>query len=85
MTGPGDPRVFAIENDPLTLCAIRESVGLTQTETSIRAGMSQAEISRVERRNDHLVSTIRRYVAALGGTVEVFAVIDGRRVQVKGV
>jgi hypothetical protein len=39
----------------------------------------------IERRDDHLVSTIRRYVEALGGTVEVVAVLGNKRVALTGV
>jgi hypothetical protein len=43
--------------------------------------MSQAEVSRFESREDHLLSSLRRYVEALGGTLEVWAVFDDRKVR----
>ena len=47
--------------------------------------MAQAEISKMERRDDHLLSTLRRYVEALGGDLEVVAHIGNNRVTVVGV
>jgi hypothetical protein len=47
--------------------------------------MTQAELSRVERREDHLVSTLRRYVEALDGHLEVVAVVGNKRIVLSGV
>jgi len=47
--------------------------------------IDQAEVSRLETRVDHRLSTLKRYVQALGGDIEVYAVIDGKRVQLQGV
>ena len=49
------------------------------------AEMTQSELSRTERRDDHLLSTLRRYVQALGGRLEVLAVFDDRQIKLKGV
>ncbi len=42
--------------------------------------MTQPQLSRVETRRDHLLSTLRRYVEALGGTIEIVAVVKDARV-----
>jgi hypothetical protein len=34
---------------------------------------SQGEVSAIERRTDHYVSTLRRYVTAMGGELEIIA------------
>ena len=64
----------------MTLRGLRESVGRTQGEVASRVSMTQPQLSRVETRRDHLLSTLRRYVEALGGHVEVVAVVKGTRV-----
>jgi hypothetical protein len=46
------------------------------------AGMAQSEVSRLERREDHHVSTLRKVVEALGGELEVSAVFGEKRVRV---
>jgi hypothetical protein len=70
--------------EELSLKAIREGLDLTQTEVGRSADMTQSELSRLESRTDHLTSTLRRYVEALGGKLEITAVFGDRRVKVKG-
>ncbi len=53
----------------------------TQIEAAALATMAQPELSRLERRDDYLLSTLRRYVEALGGKLEIAAVFGGRRVK----
>ena len=76
-----------VEQDVLemNLRLLRESTGKTQEELAALAEMSQSELSRVEKREDHLLSTLRRYVTALGGELEVTAILDGKRVKLQGV
>ena len=69
----------------MNLRALRESAGKTQEELAALATLSQAELSRFEKREDHLLSTLRRYVEALGGTLEVCAVFGDRKVRLEGV
>ena len=54
-------------------------------ETAKRAGVPQGEISKTESRTGHRVSSIRRYVEALGGKLEVTAVVRGKRIRLKDV
>ena len=67
------------------LRGLRESVGKTQEEIARRIAISQSQLSRVEGRRDHLISTLRRYVRGLGGEIEVCAVFDGTRVVLRDV
>jgi DNA-binding XRE family transcriptional regulator len=69
----------------MSLRVLREMVGKTQAEMASVTEMSQSETSRTERRDDHLISTLRRYVAALGGDLEVVAVFENKRVRLCGV
>ena len=69
----------------LNLRALRELTGKTQIEVAKAAEMTQPEASRAERHEDYLISTLKRYVEALGGELEVFAVFDDKRVKLKGV
>ncbi|MGH3849499.1 MAG: helix-turn-helix domain-containing protein, partial [Pseudonocardiaceae bacterium] len=49
------------------LAAVRHAFDLTQTELAERLGVSQANVAKIEKRSDLLVSTLRSYLAALGG------------------
>jgi hypothetical protein len=69
----------------MTLRALRDSVGKTQGDVAREVSMTQPQLSRVESRRDHLVSTLRKYVGALGGQIEVIAVIDGVRISLQNV
>ncbi len=61
----------------LALQSLRCNEGLTQTDLANRLGVGQAALSRAERRGDLLVSTLRAYVEALGGRLDVRAVFKG--------
>lgn len=69
------------EAQELTLKALRQELALTQVEVGRAASMTQSELSRLESRTDHLTSTLRRYVEALGGELEVAAVFGERRIK----
>jgi hypothetical protein len=65
----------------MDLRAVRELVGKTQADVAPAAGMAQGEVSRLERREDHRLSTLRRYIEALGGELEVRAVFGDKAVR----
>ena len=69
----------------MELRELRVEAGKTQAEVAEVAEMTQAELSKFERLEDHLLSTLRRYVTALGGELEVVAVFDNKRIALKGV
>ena len=69
----------------MELRELRQEAGKTQAEVADIAEMTQAELSKIERREDHLISTLRRYVTALGGELEVVAGFDNKRIALKGV
>ena len=60
----------------LTLALLREQRGLTQEKLARRAKITQSEVSRTELRDDCLVSTLERYVTALGGKMFIAVEID---------
>jgi transcriptional regulator with XRE-family HTH domain len=69
----------------LTLADLRRFRGLTQIQLAAAAGMDQSELSKAERRSGHRVSTLRLYVEALGGELEIFARFGSERVRLEGV
>ena len=68
----------------LPLSALREAAGKTQSTVAQSASIDQAEVSRVERRDDMLVSTLRKYLAALDAELELVAVFPrtGHRIRI---
>lgn len=53
---------------------------LTQVELSHTMQRPQSTISRIEREGDMLLSTLAAYVEALGGHLEINAIVDGQRI-----
>ncbi|WP_237722942.1 helix-turn-helix domain-containing protein [Singulisphaera acidiphila] len=53
------------------LAELRQRQGLSQTELAERAGVRQANISRIENRNDVLVSTLDKLASAMGGELSI--------------
>ena len=53
------------------LAALRRSHGLTQVELGERMGISQSDLSKLERRRDIRLSSLRAYAAALGGGIRI--------------
>jgi predicted transcriptional regulator len=71
--------------DAVTLQELRQDFAMTQIEVARAADMTQSELSRLESRADHRISTLRRYVDALGGKLEITAVFGKRRVKLTDV
>lgn len=65
----------------MSLSDLRNELGLTQVQVAKAAEMSQGMLSQAEKRSDHLISTVRRIVRALGGELEITAVIGSKRVK----
>jgi len=53
---------------------LRRRRGLSQAEVARALEVSQPNVSRIEQEDDVYLSTLARYVAALGGRLEVSAV-----------
>jgi hypothetical protein len=67
----------------MDLKELREAAGKTQEELAAALKRAQSEISRMESRSDYRLSTLQRYVAALGGELEVIANFGNRRVRLR--
>ena len=55
----------------VSLADLRRSFGITQTGLAERVGMSQSDLSKLERRKDVRVSSLRAYLAGLGGVLRL--------------
>lgn len=68
-------RTSARSRRAMNLQQLREYVRKTQGDVARQAAVTQPQLSRIEGRRDHLVSTLRKYVRALGGDIRVIAEI----------
>ncbi len=57
----------------MALADLRQARHLTQEDIAEVLGSRQAAVSKIEHRADMHVSTLRRYVEALGGELEIIA------------
>lgn len=58
---------------PPSLAEVRKQRGKTQAQVAAALGIDQSDVSKLERRRDLRVSTLRRYLRALGGELELTA------------
>ncbi|HEX6040207.1 XRE family transcriptional regulator [Longimicrobium sp.] len=65
-----------------TLPELREAQKLSQAELANRLSINQGACSRMERRNDMLVGTLRNVVAAMGGELRLVAEFPDRTVYI---
>jgi transcriptional regulator with XRE-family HTH domain len=66
----------------MTLAELRKAFSLTQETLAKNLNVKQAEISKIENRADMLMSTLRNFVQAMGGDLEVRAVFPDRAVEI---
>ena len=72
----------------LTMRTLREAVGKTQGDVASESQIDQADVSRLEGRTDFddcQVSTLRRYLEALGGNLELVAAFGNKKIVLTGV
>lgn len=68
-----------------SLSVVRKALSKTQTKIGEDLGLSQNAVSQLEGRSDLLLSTLRRYVQALGADLDlVVRMKDGSRVVLEG-
>jgi hypothetical protein len=67
----------------LTLPKLRELRGLSQTDIAQRLRINQGAVSRLERRGDMLVGTLRNLVSAMGGQLKLIAEFPDRCVDIQ--
>ena len=65
----------------LALADMREALGITQAELAKVLEVSQPRVSRLERKEDVYLSTLEKYVEALGGHLKLEAVFEDRNIE----
>jgi len=80
------PETFAdVERNLLAvrLRDLRTRSGKSQGEVAQAMKIAQPTLAKIESGNDPKVSTVRRYIQALGGRLEIVATIGGKRVALE--
>ena len=66
-----DTRAVELLAEEMSLRDLRKAQALTQQRMAELLGIGQDGISRLEKRSDLLISTLRNYVARMGGRLEL--------------
>ena len=86
MSSAASARASAITKEILeemALTDVRKARDLTQAEMAVAMGTSQGEVSKIEQRTDLYVSTLRNFIEAAGGELEIVArFADGKAVKI---
>ena len=85
---PNRDRVDAIKRTlelDIALNDLRERRGVTQEQVAAELATSRPNVSRIEREDDVRMTTLQRYITALGGELElVVRFPDGERLTLLG-
>ena len=85
---PNRKRLEAIKRSvelDIALNELRERRGITQQQVAEHLETSRPNVSRIEREDDIRMTTLQRYVVALGGELElVVRFPDGERLTILG-
>ena len=68
-----DAALDEIRDHQATLMQVRKAQNLTQATIGSLLDMDQSEVSRLERRSDMLLSTLRSFIRASGGELQLVA------------
>ena len=68
-----EERAAELIAEEMTLRELRRAGRLTQARVAAELGISQDGVSRLEQRSDILLSTLRRTVEAMGGSLSLIA------------
>src|SRR3546814_19117933 len=61
-----------------TLKELRKATQHTQDDLAVALGVGQGTISRIEKRDDMLVSTLQHYIESVDGTMQILATFPNR-------
>jgi transcriptional regulator with XRE-family HTH domain len=71
-------RAVELIAEEMSLRELRKARKLTQTRVAKALGITQDSVSRLEKRSDLLLSTLRKTVKAMGGDVRIVAQFPDR-------
>jgi transcriptional regulator with XRE-family HTH domain len=66
-----------------TLNQLREARNLTQASLATVLGVNQGSVSKMEKRTDMYVSTLRSFIQAMGGQLQIKAVFPEGEVEIE--
>jgi DNA-binding XRE family transcriptional regulator len=74
-----EKRVATLIAEEMTLQELRRARTMTQVSMAKTLGVAQKQISEIEKRTDMHISTLRRSIEAMGGTLSLVAEFPDRK------
>src|SRR5512135_1930776 len=78
-----EQRTHELIEEEATLRQLREARQRSQEEVAEKLHIKQAAVSKLERRADMYLSTLRSYIEAMGGRLEIIARFPNQAVRIK--
>ena len=69
--------------EEMDLAEVRRALKLSQDEIAQTLQIGQGSVAKLEKRADMYVSSLRRFVEAMGGELEIVARFAGRSIKIK--
>ncbi|MDR3516249.1 MAG: XRE family transcriptional regulator [Azospirillaceae bacterium] len=67
----------------MDLAAVRRAMKLSQEEIGQTLQINQGSVAKIEKRTDMYVSTLRRFIEAMGGELEIVARFPDHSVKIR--
>jgi predicted transcriptional regulator len=67
----------------MDLAELRQAMRFSQNELAQTLQIGQAGVAKIEKRTDMYMSTLRRFIEAMGGELEIVAKFPGNSVRIK--
>lgn len=80
-----DARYHQLKGEVESLAALRKAAGKAQVDIATAMNVSQPQVSKIEKNSDMYLSTLRSYVKALGGDIELMVRLpSGEAIELQG-
>ncbi|MBU9698009.1 helix-turn-helix domain-containing protein [Rhodobacteraceae bacterium HSP-20] len=66
----------------MALAELRRAMKLSQEEIAAALNINQASVARMEKRTDMYIGTLRRFVQAMGGELDIIARFPDRQIRI---
>ena len=71
----------ALESE-MALAEVRRAMKLSQEELAAILHINQASVAKMEKRTDMYIGTLRRFIQAMGGELEIVARFPDRQIRI---
>jgi hypothetical protein len=76
-----DARYRALKDEVESLSELRKAAGKAQADIAATLKIKQPSVSKIEKQTDMYLSTLRSYVEAIGGELDLVVRLPSRRVM----